>query len=76
MSNFAILFCNLISDYFFFIFFFIFMKKMAYLIHNLLQPVTATILKSSLIAQLLKNSPSMQENPVRFLGQEDPLEKG
>ena len=31
---------------------------------------------SSLIAQLLKNLPTMQESPVWFLGQEDPLEKG
>ena len=31
---------------------------------------------ASLIAQLLKNLPAMQETPVRFLGQEDPLEKG
>ena len=30
----------------------------------------------SLIAQLVKNPPAMQETPVRFLGQEDPLEKG
>ena len=30
----------------------------------------------SLIAQLVKNPPAMQEIPVRFLGQEDPLEKG
>ena len=29
-----------------------------------------------LIAQLVKNLPVMQETPVRFLGQEDPLEKG
>ena len=29
-----------------------------------------------LIAQLLKNLPAMQKTPVRFLGQEDPLEKG
>ena len=28
------------------------------------------------IAQLVKNPPTMQETPVRFLGQEDPLEKG
>ena len=28
------------------------------------------------IAQLVKNPPAMQEIPVRFLGQEDPLEKG
>ena len=31
---------------------------------------------SSLIAQLVKNPPAMQENPVQFLGQEDLLEKG
>ena len=29
-----------------------------------------------LVAQLVKNPPAMQEHPVRFLGQEDPLEKG
>ena len=31
---------------------------------------------ASLIAQLVKNPPAMLETPVRFLGQEDPLEKG
>ena len=31
---------------------------------------------ASLIAQLVKNLPAMQETPVRFLGQEDPLENG
>ena len=30
----------------------------------------------SLVAQLVKNLPAMQENPIRFLGWEDPLEKG
>jgi len=30
----------------------------------------------SLIAQLIKNLPAMQEPPVQFLGWEDPLEKG
>ena len=29
-----------------------------------------------LIAQLVKNQPAMQETPVQFLGQDDPLEKG
>ena len=29
-----------------------------------------------LIAQLVKNPPAMQETQVRFLGCEDPLEKG
>ena len=31
---------------------------------------------ASLIAQLVKNPPAMQETPVQFLGQEYPLEKG
>ena len=30
----------------------------------------------SLVAQLVKNPPAMQETLVQFLGQEDPLEKG
>ena len=32
--------------------------------------------RASLIAQLVKNPPAMQETPVQFLGWEDPLEKG
>ena len=32
--------------------------------------------RASLIAQLVKNPPAMQETPVQFLGPEDPLEKG
>ena len=28
-----------------------------------------------MVARLVKNSPAMQENPVQFLGQEDPLQK-
>ena len=31
---------------------------------------------ASLVAQLVKNPPAMQETLVRFLSQEDPLEKG
>ena len=31
---------------------------------------------SSLVAQRVKNLPAMQETPVGFLGQEDPLEEG
>ena len=30
---------------------------------------------ASLVAQLVKNSRVMQETPVQFLGQEDPLEE-
>ena len=33
-------------------------------------------MQASLIAQLVKNLPAMEETPVRFLGWEDPLEKG
>ena len=31
---------------------------------------------ASLTAHLVKNLPAIQETPVRFLGWEDPLEKG
>ena len=31
---------------------------------------------TSLVAQLVKNPPTMQETPVCFVGQEDPLENG
>ena len=31
---------------------------------------------ASLVAQLVKNLPAVQETPVRFLGREDLLEKG
>ena len=37
---------------------------------------SSKIYNKSLIAQLVKNLPVMQETPVWFLGQEDPLEKG
>ena len=33
------------------------------------------VIRASLIAQLVKNLPAMQETQVQFLGQEDPLEK-
>ena len=32
--------------------------------------------EASLVAQLVKNLPAMQETPVRFLGQKYLLEKG
>ena len=34
------------------------------------------MLWASLVAHLIKKLPTMQEIPVQFLGQEDPLEKG
>ena len=35
-----------------------------------------SLLGASLMAQLVKNLPAMQETPVQFLGQEDPLQTG
>ena len=35
-----------------------------------------TVPRASLMAQLVKNPSAVQEIPVRFLGREDPLEKG
>ena len=35
-----------------------------------------TLKGASLVAQLVKNPPAMQETLVQFLGQEDLLEKG
>ena len=37
---------------------------------------TLHLYQASLIAQLVKNPPAVQETLVQFLGQEDPLEKG
>ena len=34
------------------------------------------VTRASLIAQLVKNLHAMQETPIRFVGREDPLEKG
>ena len=38
--------------------------------------VNVLIIGVSLVAQLVKTPPVIQETPVQFLGQEDPLEKG
>ena len=38
--------------------------------------VGCMLLGSSLVAQMVKNLPAMQETRVPTLGQEDPLEKG
>ena len=34
-----------------------------------------SLLRASLVAQLVNNLPAMPETPVRFLDQEDPLKK-
>ena len=38
--------------------------------------VSETKFGASLVAQLVENLPAMQETPVQFLDQKDPLEKG
>ena len=46
-------------------------------VHGILQArILGKLPFPSLIAQLVKNLPAMQETLVRFLGWEDPLEKG
>ena len=37
--------------------------------------VDGYLFRASLVAQTIKHLPAMQETRVRFLGQEDPLEK-
>ena len=52
----------------------IILKKPA--VENLrVDEISVALSRASLVAQLV-NPPAMQETPVRFLGQEDPLEKG
>ena len=43
---------------------------------NLSININYIYLGTSLVAQLVKNPPAMQETLVQFLGWEDPLEKG
>ena len=38
--------------------------------------MTEKLLESSLVVQMVKNLPAVQETPVQSLGWEDPLEKG
>ena len=45
-------------------------------LYSILHLYVVICIRASLIAQLVKNPPAMQEIPVLFLGQEDPLEKG
>ena len=49
-------------------------QRLEYLLSDLSQKMFAY--PCSLIAQLVKNPPAMQETPVQFLGWEDLLEKG
>ena len=52
------------------------MSRISNKITKLIVNKYALIDRASLIAQLVKNLPAMQETPVRFLGREDLLEKG
>ena len=45
-------------------------------VYNIVNTLNATELRASLVAQLIKNLPAMQETWIWFLGWEDPLEKG
>ena len=44
-----------------------------FFVHFIVKP---GLQRASLVAQLVKNLPAMQETPVRFLGWEDLLEEG
>ena len=47
------------------------------MVYHSLWPVVASFSpRASLVAQLVKNPPAMQETWVQSLGWEDPLEKG
>ena len=43
--------------------------------HTLYNPLLFSMGRPSLVAQVVKNLPVMQETLVQFLDQEDPLEK-
>ena len=48
---------------------------LVHLIHLHLRKLLICMILASLIAQLVKNLPAMQETWVQFLGWKDPLEK-
>ena len=52
-----------------------FISKAFFFFEHRVAMVLSTDLFASLIAQLVKNLPAMQETRVRFLSWEDPLEK-
>ena len=43
---------------------------------NIWTQIVVQLIWASMVVQLVKNPPAMQETPVLFLGWEDPLEKG
>ena len=42
----------------------------------MLYVISLWLIRASMVAQMVKNLPAMQETLVRFLSREDPLEKG
>ena len=51
------------------------MKMMIFMLLKLYRHKSYKAIGASLVAQSVKGLPAMQETWVRFLGQEDPLEK-
>ena len=51
------------------------LKVKLLVILSFLVTTTTVLLRASLVAQMVKRLPAMQETRVRFLGREDPLEK-
>ena len=51
------------------------LNRKGFYVYNIADSPCCTA-ETSLVAQLVKNPPAMQETPFRFLGQDNPLEKG
>ena len=50
--------------------------RLYYIAYKTLWATSKKYSRASLVAQLVKNPPAMQETQVQFLGQVDTLEKG
>ena len=53
-----------------------FLSRSIFVMINLILNLIFFNVWAFLVVQLVKNPPTMQETPVQFLGQEDPLERG
>ena len=54
-----------------------FLKQSCCVMHTVFRKLSLSCQQgASIIAQMVENPPAMQETLVRFLGREDPLEKG
>ena len=61
--------------YSFLFFFFFFAERLCFDLRQICSPQWDS-LKASLVTQMVKSLPAMQETQIWSLGQEDPLEKG